>query len=55
MGKLITILYALLVIAHLAGCVIGTGTVNINSPQGQDISVDKAVSTDAEIDIPLIP
>lgn len=54
MSKLVTILYALYFLSYMLGCSLG-GSVYINSPQGEGISVDKTVSTDAEIDIPLIP
>jgi len=52
--KLILTLYALYVVLYATGCVIGTGTVNVYSPQGS-ATVDKTVSTDATLDIPLIP
>jgi len=52
--KLILTLYALYVVLYVTGCVIGTGTVNVYSPQGS-ATVDKTVSTDATLDIPLIP
>jgi hypothetical protein len=49
------IILTIYIAVMLGGCAIGNGTVNINSPQGQDISVDKTVSTDTEIDVPLMP
>ena len=52
MDKLTAIVFALYVLAKCTGCVIGSGTVNVYSPQGE-ATVDKTV--DAEIDIPLIP
>ena len=54
MNRFIAILYVLYVAFYITGCVIGTGTVNVYSPQGE-ATVDKTVSTNAEIDIPLIP
>ena len=54
MDKLTAIVFALYVLAKCTGCVIGTGTVNVYSPQGS-ATVDKTVSTDATLDIPLIP
>ena len=48
------ILYLLLVVFHIAGCAY-KGDVNIYSPQGDANAIEKAVSTDTQIDIPLIP
>jgi hypothetical protein len=53
-NRLIAIIYALYVALYVTGCVIGTGTVNVYSPRGS-ATVDKTVSTDATLDIPLIP
>ena len=54
MDKLIAITFALYVISKGCGCAY-KGDVYLYSPQGQGISVEKAISTDAEISIPLIP
>jgi len=54
MDKLIAIVFALYVLSKCIGCAY-KGTVYINSPQGEGNVVEKAISTNAEIDIPLIP
>jgi hypothetical protein len=52
MNKLIAVLYILYFISYMMGCALG-GDVYINSPQGEGISVDKTISTNAEV--PLRP
>jgi hypothetical protein len=54
MNKLTAILYALYVVLYFTGCAY-RGDVFIYSPQGDANAIEKAVSTNAEIDIPLIP
>ena len=54
MSKTIAILYVLYFVSYMMGCAY-KGDVYLYSPQGEGISVEKAISTDAEISIPLIP
>ena len=54
MDKLIAIVFALYVISKSCGCSYG-GDVYLYSPQGAGNVIEKAVSTDAEISIPLMP
>ena len=50
MDKLIAIVFAFYVISKCCGCAY-RGDVYIYSPQGEGVSVEKTVSTDAEIDL----
>ena len=52
MNKLLTILYFLYAICYMMGCAY-KGNVNLYSPQGEGIAVEKTLDT--EIDIPLLP
>jgi hypothetical protein len=54
MSKFIAILYATYVVLYVAGCAY-KGDVYLYSPQGDANAIEKAVSTDAEITLPLIP
>ena len=54
MNKLVAILYVLYFISYMMGCAYN-GDVYLYSPQGDSNAIEKAVSTNAEIDIPLIP
>jgi hypothetical protein len=54
MSKLIAILYVLYFVSYMLGCAY-KGDVYLYSPQGAGNIIEKAVSTDAEISIPLIP
>ena len=51
MNKLITVLYFLYFVSYMMGCAY-RGDVYIYSPQGAGNVIEKAISTNAEIDIP---
>lgn len=54
MDRLIAVVFALYAISKFSGCAYN-GDVYLYSPQGDANAIEKAVSTDAEIEIPLIP
>lgn len=49
-NKLIAIIFALYVLSKCMGCAY-KGDVFINSPQGEGNVIEKAISTNAEIDL----
>ena len=50
MNKLIAILYVLYVISYMMGCAY-KGDVYLYSPSGADNTIEKVVSTDAEVSL----
>ena len=54
MDKFIAITFAIYVISKSCGCAY-KGDVYLYSPGGSENVIEKAVSTDAEISVPLIP
>jgi len=53
-NKLIAILYVLYFTSYMLGCAY-KGDVFLYSPSGADNTIEKVVSTDADLSIPLIP